>query len=70
MKSKRILQLLTIQLLLPLISVAANIPAGTMIPVRFNTELSSEIAKVGETFDGNVARAVTAGRVPSPQRCA
>ena len=66
MKSKRILQLLTLPLLLALISVAAKIPAGTMIPVRFNTELSSETAKVGNTFEGSVAQAVTAGSATIP----
>jgi hypothetical protein len=40
---------------------AQAIPAGTHIPVRFGSELSSGTAKVGQTWEGTVARDVVAG---------
>ncbi len=40
------------------ISVAQSIPAGTHIPVRVGQELSSGTAKVGQAWEGTVARSV------------
>jgi hypothetical protein len=40
---------------------AQAIPAGAHIPVRFGTELSSATAKVGQTWEGTVARDVVVG---------
>src|SRR5260221_11966150 len=37
---------------------AQSIPAGTVIPVRVGTSLSSETSTAGETWDGSVARDV------------
>jgi hypothetical protein len=64
MRSKNILASMTaiLFLLLPLVSaMAATVPAGTAIPVRMNTELSSETAQVGQTFEGTLAEPVKIG---------
>ncbi len=63
MKARSILALITSVLLLSLASAAATIPAGTAIPVRINSEISSETATVGESFTGTLAESVKAGGV-------
>ncbi len=45
-------------LALTIMAAAQSIPAGTHIPVRVGTELSSGTAKVGQTWEGTVARNV------------
>jgi hypothetical protein len=62
MTSKRILACLTFVMFLTLAaSAATTIPTGTEIPVRINNELSSETAKVGDTFEGTLAEPVRVG---------
>lgn len=59
MTLKRVSQTIALVFLLSLIALA-EIPAGTKIPVRLNTALSSGTAKNGQSWDGVVARDVTA----------
>ena len=58
MTLKRVLQLLGMKILLSLVALA-EIPAGTRIPVRLSSALSSGTAKTGEKWEGAVARDVT-----------
>jgi hypothetical protein len=58
MTLKRVLQTIGIVVLLSLVALA-EIPAGTHIPVRLSSALSSGTAKTGEHWDGVVARDVT-----------
>jgi hypothetical protein len=60
MTLKRFSQTVAIVVLLSLVALA-QIPAGTRIPVRLNTALSSGTAQSGQAWDGVVARDVTAG---------
>jgi hypothetical protein len=59
MTLKRVLQLLGITVLLSLVALA-EIPAGTHIPVRLSSALTSGTAKTGQKWEGAVARDVTA----------
>ncbi len=45
-------------LALTIVAAAQSIPAGTHIPVRFGSELSSGTARAGQTWEGTVARDV------------
>src|SRR5690349_6779938 len=57
MTVKRVLQTVGTVVLLSLVALA-EIPAGTKIPVRLNTALSSGTAQSGQRWDGVVARDV------------
>jgi hypothetical protein len=58
MTLKRVSQMMAVLLLLGLVALA-EIPAGTRIPVRLSTALSSGTAQSGQHWDGVVARDVT-----------
>ncbi len=56
--TKRAIQMVSALFVLAVVAAAQAIPAGTAIPVRIGSELSSGTAKPGETFKGTVARDV------------
>jgi hypothetical protein len=60
MKLKRIVAIAAVLALFSLTALA-EIPAGTKIPVRINSALSSGTAKAGQGWQGVVARDVTVG---------
>lgn len=57
---RNVLVISTLVLALTMMAAAQTIPAGTHIPVRVGTELSSGTATVGQTWEGTVARNVVA----------
>lgn len=56
---RKILPIATI--LLAALAVAQTIPAGTPVTVRIGSEISSGTAKVGNTFDGTLAKKLVVG---------
>lgn len=57
---RRLLPIATI-LLATAVAIAQTIPSGTPVTVRVGSELSSESAKVGNTFDGTLTKALVVG---------
>jgi hypothetical protein len=55
---RKLIAILMLLLALTMIAAAQTISAGTHIPVRVGAELSSGTAKVGQTWEGTVARDV------------
>jgi hypothetical protein len=61
MKTKTIMKALAVFVALTAIAYPANIPAGTAVNVRLNSEISSGTAQVGQTFSGTLMNDLAAG---------
>ena len=64
-------KILPVALVLLAVTLAvAQIPAGTPVTVRIGSEISSGSAKVGNTFDGTLAKTSLPAEKPLPKRAA
>jgi hypothetical protein len=69
----KLFKIVSVVMLLGLIAAAQTIPAGTALTVRVGSEISSGTAKVGDRFDGTLARSLvvngkTLARAGAPVR--
>jgi hypothetical protein len=69
----KLFKIASVVMLLGLIAAAQTIPAGTALTVRVGSEISSGTAKVGDRFDGTLARSLvvngkTLARAGAPVR--
>ncbi len=55
---RKSLQISALVVLLAVVSLAATIPAGTKVTVRLGSQINSGTAKVGQSFDANLASAL------------
>jgi len=54
----KLCKIVSVAMLLLLVAAAQTIPAGTALTVRVGSEISSGTAKVGDRFDGTLARSL------------
>ena len=54
----KLFKTVSVAMLLALVAAAQTIPAGTALTVRVGSEISSGTAKVGDRFDGTLARSL------------
>ncbi len=54
----KLFKIVSVAMLLALVAAAQTIPAGTALTVRVGSEINSGSAKVGDRFDGTLARSL------------